>query len=200
MWILTSRSLLTRLTLHTTLAPSLSKHTPLNLRSLTHPPLLPLNFCNICWHHLVPTWHHLALLLSVSYLCPGWQRRWFYAFWHFHDWWDVPFIMDVQPIDSSTENKESFGLRQTWVKSQLHCWLASSFPWSPYPTCHQALSVLLLKYIFNLVTSLPLTVTVSIHTTITHLNQENSLMTSLLVSVLAPYLPFPMLHQSYLSL
>lgn len=108
--------------------------------------------------------------------------------------------MDVQPINSSTENKESFGLRQTWVRSQLHCWLASSFPWSPYPTCHQALSVLLLKYIFNLVTSLPFTVTVSIQTTIAPLNRENSLMTSLLVSVPAPYLPFPTPKQSYLSL
>lgn len=39
----------------------------------------------------------------------------------------------------------------------------SSFPWSPHLTCHQALPILLLKYIFNRVTSL-LTATVSIHT------------------------------------
>lgn len=97
--------------------------------------------------------------------------------------WNIPFIIGVQLINSSSENKGSFGFRQAWVKSQLYCLLDSSFPWTLHPTfnlSYQALSVCLPNCILNLITYLLLTAIVSVHITIiSHLNHWNSFMISL---------------------
>lgn len=177
--------------LPSTHALSLScQSTPMCLQSLAHPPPAPPNSYNAFSVIEFPVY----VSFIVRYYCPWWQRLWFHAFWYSHHQWYVPYIMGVQPLHDNTEYKENSGLRENWVKSHLYCLLDSFCPWPSHPMCHEALSVLLPKYIFNLIASLFAAI-VFIHiTSIFHFSHQDSLLSSLHASTVAPSPPFSTLN------